>query len=405
MSSSKPGPMHEPDHTARFDTRALLAHAAQQARERGFADFLIVDSDAHHYESEDWAEITRFMEQPVIRQWSEASMAKGNTRPGMLVTQPGNQDISGRISRYQHLRSEQLETGLPRVVAQTKRSMAAMGIDVTILFPTVMLNLGMHPQVEVEAVIANAYARWMTERILPADPSIKSLLFLPFNDPDASVQLVERFAGHPGVAGFMVTTVRYRPVHDNAYMRLYAALEERGLPLAFHGAYNWYDRSMELFNRFLSVHALGFPFYHMVHMTNWVINGLPERFPRLRVIWIEGGLAWVPFLMQRLDNEYMMRSSEAPQLRRRPSEYIREMYFTSQPMEFTDNLEILEMTFKMINAERQLLYASDYPHWDFDLPSRIYDLPFLNEAAKRRILGENARELFRLREGKQAAAD
>jgi hypothetical protein len=58
-------------------------------------------------------------------------------------------------------------------------------------------------------------------------------------------------------------------------------------------------------------------------LTNWVINGLRERFPGLDVVWIESGLAWIPFLMQRLDSEYMLGSSEAPLLQRRPSEYIR----------------------------------------------------------------------------------
>ena len=69
-------------------------------------------------------------------------------------------------------------------------------------------------------------------------------------------------------------------------------------------------------NHFISVHALGFVFYNMVHLTNWIMNGLPERFPKLKVLWIESGLAWVPFMMQRLDNEYMMRSSEAPALKK-----------------------------------------------------------------------------------------
>jgi len=50
----------------------------------------------------------------------------------------------------------------------------------------------------------------------------------------------------------------------------------------------------------------------------------------------------------------------------------------------------------MINAESQLLYSSDYPHWDMDLPSTIYDLPFLDEKAKRSILGGNAQKLFNL---------
>ena len=143
------------------------------------------------------------------------------------------------------------------------------------------------------------------------------------------------------------------------------------------------------------MHAIGFVFYNMVHLTNWIINGLPERFPKLKVLWIESGLAWVPFMMQRLDNEYMMRSSEAPLLRRKPSDYMREMYFTTQPMEITD-MAALEQTFRMMNAETQVLYSSDYPHWDFDLPSTIYDLPFLGEKAKRNILGGNAMRVFNL---------
>jgi predicted TIM-barrel fold metal-dependent hydrolase len=192
----------------------------------------------------------------------------------------------------------------------------------------------------------------------------------------------------------MVTSLRNRSVHDNSYMKLYRAIEERNMPLGFHANYNWQERSTEIMNRFLSVHALTFPWYNMVHLTNWIVNGMPERFRKLKVIWIEGGLAWVPFLMQRLDNEYQMRSSEAPLLTRLPSEYMRDMYYTTQPMERPKQINVLQTTFEMMNAESQLLYASDYPHWDFDLPSRIYDLPFLDEKAKRDILGGNACKLF-----------
>jgi predicted TIM-barrel fold metal-dependent hydrolase len=126
-----------------------------------------------------------------------------------------------------------------------------------------------------------------------------------------------------------------------------------------------------------------------------VLNGLPERFPKLKVIWIESGLAWIPFVMQRLDSEYMMRTSECPLLKRKPSEYIQEMYFTSQPLE-RSNMKLTQATFEAIEAETQLLYASDWPHWDFDAPSSITKLPFLKEEAKRNILGLNAAKLFGL---------
>jgi hypothetical protein len=143
------------------------------------------------------------------------------------------------------------------------------------------------------------------------------------------------------------------------------------------------------------MHSISFVYYNIIHLTNWIINGLPERFPKLKVMWIESGLAWVPFLMQRLDSEYMMRSSEAPLLKRRPSEYIAEMFFTSQPLE-RSNLKLTEATFEAIKAETQLLFASDWPHWDFDLPNSITTLPFLDEQAKRNILGLNAARLFNL---------
>jgi hypothetical protein len=92
----------------------------------------------------------------------------------------------------------------------------------------------------------------------------------------------------------------------------------------------------------------------------------------------------------------MMRTCEAPGLKRKPSDYMREMFFTSQPMEGVDNRAALQVTFDMMKCETQLLYSSDYPHWDMDLPSTIYDLPFLSEESKRNILGENARRLFKI---------
>jgi predicted TIM-barrel fold metal-dependent hydrolase len=144
------------------------------------------------------------------------------------------------------------------------------------------------------------------------------------------------------------------------------------------------------------MHALGFVWSNMIHATNWILNGIPERFPKLKPIWVESGPAWVPFLMQRLDDGYMMRPSEAPQLRRLPSEYMREhCWYTTQPME-TTNRKALEVTLDMINAQSQLLFASDWPHFDFDLPGEIIDLPFLSEQTKRNILGLNAARIFNL---------
>jgi len=386
-----------------FDTTKLLAHAARQAEERGYDKFPIVDVDSHHYESESMAEILQYMDDPVLQQLAISASQSGRTT-GMLAGGIGYQDLGGRVTRYPLRRLEKGNPGEHRDVSLTRRWMDAIGTDIAVVFPTPMLQLGLHPQVEVEVALARAYNRWLVERVLAHEPRIRSMLYLPFNDPDAAFRMVQEMAEKPGVVGFMVTAARYRPIHHNSYMRIYALLEEMGLPLGFHSAYNWNDQSLMLMNKFISVHALGFVWHNMVHMTNWIMNGLPERFPKLNVIWIESGVAWLPFMMQRLDNEYMMRSSEAPALKRVPSEYIRDMYFTSQPMEQSADMSVLETTLRMIKAETQLMYSSDYPHWDFDLPSTIYDLPFLSETAKRNILGGTANRLFKLKLGAEKLA-
>jgi uncharacterized protein len=377
-----------------FDTRIVLSHAAKQARERGYQNFPIVDVDSHHFETESLPEIVKYIEDPVIRQLLEASSIAGYRGVGALPAGLGYQDYGGRIMREPLRRLERTEPKPHRDITLMRRWMDSMGVDIAVLFPTPMLHLGLHPQVEVEAALSYAYNRWLVEHVLAQEPRIRTMLYLPFNDPAATYRMVKEFTGKPGVVGFMVTSNRYRPVHHNDYMKSYALMEEANLPLAFHGAYNWNDQSMLMVNRFISAHALGFVWYNLVHLTNWVINGLGERFPGLKVIWIESGLAWLPFIMQRLDNEYMMRTADAPALKKLPSDYIRDMFYTNQPMEKTGDMALLETTFRVIKAETQLLYSSDYPHWDFDLPSVIYDLPFLDEAQKRAILGGNALRLF-----------
>ena len=378
-----------------LNTSKLLAHARKQAHQRNYDDMVIVDCDAHHYENENFDEILPFMENDVLRQLSMSSRTKGG-RGAFLPSSVGYQDMGGRVTRYPMRSTEKTEPGRQRDVQLGERWMDAMGVDYSCLFPTGMLNIGMHPQKEVEVELCWAYNRWLTEKVLPETGGrIYSMLCLPLSDPDASLRQVEAFGACKGVTGFMVTTVRNIGVHDNALMKVYRAIEERGLTLAFHSGPNWQEPVFKSCNRFLSVHALGFSFYNILHCTNWVINGMGERFPKLPVIWIEAGLAWIPFLMQRLDHEYMLRPSEAPLLKKKPSEYMRDMYYSTQPMEIQD-LDAMKTTFRMMNAETQLLYASDYPHWDFDLPSTIYDLPFLSEKAKHNILGGTAARLFKL---------
>ena len=388
-----------PDVTIYTDTREILRASRADAVRRGFGDWLIVDVDAHHVETVSWSQIVRHIEDPVLREqallWYQE---RAGGSPYGLAGDFGlrYQDCGGRIPHQADQREKIEPSPLHRDVILTRRAMEGIGADYMVVFPNSMLLIGLHPQLDMEVALTNAYNAWVSSNLLTQDDGIMALALLPFNSPEAACKTVEKYATNDRVIGFCVTSTRHRPVHANEYMKLYRMIEETGKPVAFHAAYHWQDPSLATIPSFLGMHALGFVWCNMVHLTNWILNGIPEKFPKLKSIWIESGLAWIPFLMQRLDDQFIMRQSEAPLLKRLPSDYIREhCWFTSQPME-KSNMEALEVTMKVIRAETQLLYSSDWPHFDFDTPSTIYDLKFLSESARRNILGRNAQRLFNL---------
>ena len=385
--------------TTKTDSREILANAARDTEHYGLDDYLIVDVDSHHVELDSWPEIIDRVEDPVVRDlgqqmmrnWPAAERVALSNHPAGLT----QQDVGGRILHQASLGESVDDGDVHRDVTLVRRAMDSMSIDTQVVFPQPMLEIGLHPNATTATQLMMAYNRWFTEKILPADSRIKTMLGLPFENPDAALRTIREYADHPGVIGFLVTSQRSIGVHRNEYMKVYAELERRGMPLGFHAGPNQGDSMTSTMNKFLSAHAISFVTCNMTHMTNWVINGLPERFPELKTIWIESGLAWVPFLMQRLDHEYLMRQSDAPLLKKLPSDYMREMYYTSQPLEMTDE-DLLRSTFKAVDAENTLMYSSDWPHWDFDTPGRIMQIPFLSEQGKRNVLGENARKVFNL---------
>ena len=209
-----------------FSTPKHLEHASEQARARNYQDFLIVDVDSHHYENEHYAEVFEYIESPVIR--SELMDGAGR-RTGLLNT-------PGRLSEHRRPHPPRTTSAARRKAKPGKHSditltldwMDAMGVDYCCMFPTPMLFLGLHPQIEIEAAMCDAYNAWLCERILAQEPRIVSMLYLPFNDPEAAYKTVKKFGDKKGVVGFMVTSPRYRPVHDNAYMKTYRAARGDG---------------------------------------------------------------------------------------------------------------------------------------------------------------------------------
>jgi predicted TIM-barrel fold metal-dependent hydrolase len=99
-----------------------------------------------------------------------------------------------------------------------------------------------------------------------------------------------------------------------------------------------------------------------------IFEGVFERFPKLKVVAVEGGFTFAPSLAWRTDKHWSRLRVEVPHVRRPPSEYLREkVWFTTQPMEETRKQAHLRDIIDWLGWDR-LMFSSEYPHWDFDDP-------------------------------------
>jgi predicted TIM-barrel fold metal-dependent hydrolase len=123
-------------------------------------------------------------------------------------------------------------------------------------------------------------------------------------------------------------------------------------------------------------------------------HGTFDRVPGLKVLMMEGGIAWLPGILWRLDTNWRGLRAEVPWVTRPPSEVMREhVRFTTQPLEHTDgNDALLWQMLEAVGAPDILCFASDYPHWDFDPPDRM--LARLPAEWRNRVMHDNAAELF-----------
>lgn len=401
-----------------------LDHAVRQAEQRGLNDWFIVDSDCH--QAEPISLFSKYLPEKWRREYSDQDLnrmevyeqarkrlgAKPNEpidsdRARLLMlyeelkdTAPFDREMKGRIIRTEgtYTSEDYHEQKEEEVVDLYTERMGDIGIKRSIVFPETVLEFCNLSDVNLDVALANAYIDYLLDRFLGKYSQFLSCVYAPARAPEKAAEIIDRVGSEKGVIGVLIPPTTPGPfAGDASWDPIYEAANRKGLPICFHANVN----TLHPFDRFkktsyLPVHTLSFPWYLILQLVSIISEGVVERFPNLRFVFIEGGVSWIPWIMYRLDSEYLMRRSEAPLLNKLPSEYIKQFYFTSQPLERPRDIHDLKWIFDRFNATTQLMYASDYPHWDFDVPKVIYDLPFLSELDKRKILGENARELFKI---------
>jgi predicted TIM-barrel fold metal-dependent hydrolase len=129
-----------------------------------------------------------------------------------------------------------------------------------------------------------------------------------------------------------------------------------------------------------------------------------EEVPGVRIVLTESGVAWAAALRWSLDAAWELMRADHPRLRRRPSEYIdQHIWFTTQPIEEPADPQHLLYAIEQAHLRDRLLFATDYPHWDFDSPKQA--LPrVIDKELRRKILCGNAAELYGFSDHRAGAA-
>jgi predicted TIM-barrel fold metal-dependent hydrolase len=271
------------------------------------------------------------------------------------------------------------------------------GIDYAILTGPFVLPLGTDP--DYLNAIATAANVATAEEWLSTSRRFCGSIMINADDPPAAVSEIERWAEHPQFVQVMMAATTRQPCGQRRYHPIYAAAAAHGLPVALHpgaeGAGGAAPPTPVGYpSRYLEWHTL-LPLTAMAQVASLVCEGVFERFPTLRVVITEGGLSWLPHLSWRLDKNFKALRDTVPWLTRRPSDYIREhLRLTTQPIEEPDDPAQLEQILVMMDADRTVMFSSDYPHWDNDNPRLLFRR--LDDSMRAAIMAGTAAELYGL---------
>ena len=286
----------------------------------------------------------------------------------------------------------------------------ALGAEGSVLYPTAGLAFGLMQDVDFATATATAYNNWLEDRYTAKDARLFGAGLMPVENPDAAAKELRRCATErTNFVAMMMPTVTVSPFKfgHRSYWPIYEEAERTGMPIALHGGPSA-GFGLDFQRPFAKVHTMSHPYPLFLQLTDLIWEGVFDAFPGLRVVFLEAGCTWVPFMMDRLDSEYdsIFGTEARARLKRRPSEYIREgdNFWVSAEL----GEKGLKYAIDAIGSTR-IMYASDFPHEPTQdeltgaVPEFLAD-PAYDETAKANILSRNAMAFYGIGEERAGAA-
>ena len=251
---------------------------------------------------------------------------------------------------------------------------------------------------EYAAALAGALNDWNNEEWLLRDKRYYGTIIIPTEDGELGAAEIKRSAVHRRFVQVLMPARTRDPLGHRKYWPIYRAAAEAGLPVALHvgGAGNpvtgtgWASYHFEY-------HA---GYYHsfQAQVITLIASGVFDAIPDLKLVMEEGGFLWAASLIWRMDRAWELMGPDATNTKRRPSELLREhFWFTTQPMDDAESPPLFQKAMKHMDdlgLVDRIMFATDYPHWDFDSPVEAVPAIITGEW-RDKIFGANARALYR----------
>jgi predicted TIM-barrel fold metal-dependent hydrolase len=274
------------------------------------------------------------------------------------------------------------------------RGLDYMGIDHQMLYPTT-LYARMTSDGGFEAALMRSYNRYVGKQCRQAPERLKWAGLLPLRDTLQGCEAVAEMTGLGATAAVVYGTAGDRLLSDRSFTPVWDELHRSGLPLCVHMGMS-YPPFLQVCNGLLAAHGIGMSLPAMMAFVAIVGHGMLDRYPNLKVGFLEFGAEWILYMVARLDHYLPIDRSQMPIKDEVPQRSIEE-YARSGRIFIAGEADdkMLPQEIELL-GEEQILYSSDLPHGEgrHNAAKEILARDDISEAQKRKILYDNAVRFF-----------
>jgi predicted TIM-barrel fold metal-dependent hydrolase len=281
-----------------------------------------------------------------------------------------------------------------------------VGIQQAVLYPSMGLAIGRVPYPEVAVALARAYNDWLYQTYVSRDSRFNGMGLIPLQQPSVAVAELRRVVTEYGFRGGLLPSNGLKDhLGARQYWPLYAEADRLGCCLCVHGGSHM-GLGLDQLDVWPFIQGLGHPFGLMVAFAGIVSNGILDRYPNVRVGFLEGGVGWLLTCVERFDAAcrsfqqldldgrfFQLRANEGMR------DYLQRHIDAGRVFVGCEGGEIGLGEVVHLFGNRPFVYSSDFPHEVTNSTCKeeiqeVLDNPDLSEADKEAILHGNAESLY-----------